>query len=153
MQNIYVWFGSKINVVLFIKMNSFWLRKELKESLYPSVRPSVRLSVTKCYQGLSIFIFLSQVSLRSLLFQVCLQYVSGLFRPSLSAFLAYFIRQTELKIFRLVLLKLVKYHSSLGVVVIVPIKWQIIKHVKESVFLRLSWFLLFLAFTKRYKAL
>ena len=40
----------------------FWLRKELKES----VSPSVCLSVTKCYLGLSFFFFLSQGSIRSL---------------------------------------------------------------------------------------
>ena len=70
--------------------------KELKKSQCQSVR-----SVQTCLQ-LSIFIFLSQVSLRSVSgqSQVSLRSVSGQSQVSLCA---YFVRQTEPEILRLVL--------------------------------------------------
>ena len=79
---------------------TFWLRQELKEplclfvclSVCSPTQSSIKVSQSSSLSGLS------QVSLWSL---------SGLFRISLSAFLAHFVGQTEPKILRLVDLNLI----------------------------------------------
>ena len=78
----------------------FWLRKELKKSQSASV-----CLVQTCLE-LSIFIFLSQVSLRSVSgqSQVSPRSVPGQYQVILRSLWAYFVSKSEPKILRLVVL-------------------------------------------------
>ena len=71
----------------------FWLRQELRVSVCPSVRPSG----TSLSKALNLHLSLIVMS------QICLRLVSGQSQVSRRSLCAYFVRQTEPKILRLVL--------------------------------------------------